>query len=92
MKVFRISIAALVFAAFAILAYTQTRPAANSCGACQQASRCSSEHCDHRLDSFQRRQSGHRASDERDESARSEVSTTAQRIAGNARPSDHDAS
>ena len=30
MKVFRISIAALVFAAFAILAYTQTRPAANS--------------------------------------------------------------
>jgi Skp family chaperone for outer membrane proteins len=29
MKVFRISIAALVFAAFAILAYTQTRPAAN---------------------------------------------------------------
>ena len=29
MKVFRISIAALVFAAFAILAHTQTRPAAN---------------------------------------------------------------
>jgi Skp family chaperone for outer membrane proteins len=29
MKVFRISLAALVFAAFAILAYTQTRPAAN---------------------------------------------------------------
>ena len=29
MKVFRISIAATVFAAFAILAYTQTRPAAN---------------------------------------------------------------
>jgi Skp family chaperone for outer membrane proteins len=28
MKVFRISVAALVFAAFAILAYTQTRPAA----------------------------------------------------------------
>lgn len=29
MKVFRISIAATMFAAFAILAYTQTRPAAN---------------------------------------------------------------
>ncbi|HET9528595.1 MAG TPA: OmpH family outer membrane protein [Pyrinomonadaceae bacterium] len=29
MKVFRISVAAIVFAAFAILAYTQTRPAAN---------------------------------------------------------------
>ncbi|HKR23506.1 MAG TPA: OmpH family outer membrane protein, partial [Pyrinomonadaceae bacterium] len=29
MKVFRISLAATVFAAFAILAYTQTRPAAN---------------------------------------------------------------
>lgn len=29
MKVFRISIAAIVFAAFGILAYTQTRPAAN---------------------------------------------------------------
>ena len=29
MKVFRISLAAIVFAAFAILAYTQTRPAAN---------------------------------------------------------------
>lgn len=29
MKVFRISLAAILFAAFAILAYTQTRPAAN---------------------------------------------------------------
>ena len=29
MRVFRISLAAIVFAAFAILAYTQTRPAAN---------------------------------------------------------------
>jgi Skp family chaperone for outer membrane proteins len=29
MKVFRISVAAVVFAAFAILAYTQTRPATN---------------------------------------------------------------
>ena len=29
MKAFRISVAAIVFAAFAILAYTQTRPAAN---------------------------------------------------------------
>jgi Skp family chaperone for outer membrane proteins len=29
MKVFRISVAAIVFAAFAILAYTQTRPGAN---------------------------------------------------------------
>lgn len=29
MRVFRISVAAVVFAAFAILAYTQTRPAAN---------------------------------------------------------------
>lgn len=29
MKVFRISVAAIVFAAFGILAYTQTRPAAN---------------------------------------------------------------
>lgn len=29
MKVFRISLAAIVFAAFAMLAYTQTRPAAN---------------------------------------------------------------
>ena len=30
MKVFRISIAAIVFAAFAIIAYTQTRPAGNA--------------------------------------------------------------
>ncbi len=32
MKVFRISVAAIVFAAFAILAYTQTRPAATPAG------------------------------------------------------------
>lgn len=32
MRVFRISVAAVVFAAFAILAYTQTRPAANPAG------------------------------------------------------------
>ena len=37
MKAFRISVAAIVFAAFAILAYTQTRPAANPAGPATRA-------------------------------------------------------